>query len=72
MEQIISEIKQRIRENPGNYPVVAAGWEIAVQEKTPESVGVEFGHFRTAGQFCTPFYKPVSKIINLEKLHSHG
>ncbi|WP_459212006.1 hypothetical protein [Aquimarina rhabdastrellae] len=70
-EKIKKEVLEYIKNNPKEYPFIARFWDVKIEEHKPskeEIIAVKFGHFNTHAPYSIPFYKPISKIVDLSKL----
>ncbi|WP_300486457.1 hypothetical protein [Flavobacterium sp.] len=56
-----------LKNHPEKYPFIAKYWDIELISKK-QNHSIEFGHFGTKATNAVPFYKPLSKIIDLSKL----
>ncbi len=68
--QIKKDVLTHIKEHPKEYPFISRFWDVEIDEiqtSVTESY-IDFGHFNTQSTHSSPFYKPISKIIDLSKL----
>lgn len=73
-EYILSELRKIVEDNPGSFQLLTQMWDIsAYSESTPNrstSPVVEMGEFGSELRHSYPFYKPISKIIDPDKLNT--
>lgn len=56
--------------NSHKYPFISKFWDIDLIEianNSQDNMFVQFGHFETKYYKSIPFYKPISKIIDLSE-----
>jgi hypothetical protein len=69
-EIIKSELKQLIERNPESFPFIAQYWEIKIKDKTTlEHKWLELGKYNSKQSNSNPFYKPISRMIDLSKIN---
>ncbi|MEO4005045.1 hypothetical protein [Flavobacterium sp. CAU 1735] len=68
-ETIKKVVKMDIIENPTAYPFIAKYWDVEVFKNDGDlkHKEVDFGHYETKSSVLIPFYKPISKIIDLSQ-----
>lgn len=69
VEDINEAFKKDMIENPTAYPFIAKYWDVELLKNNSnlEYKEVEFGHYETKLFVLIPFYKPISKIIDLSQ-----
>ncbi|PZF73830.1 hypothetical protein [Taibaiella soli] len=67
----IEKIKEIMRQHPGYFQLCADNMNISiVDQKQPvePQAKVTFGHYNSQREISYPFYKPISKVIDISKL----
>lgn len=69
-EKVIkSKLIDNIKKNASHFPFIAKKWEIYVKKiHNSKSSELEYGHYKTNSKNSIPFYKPISKIIDIATL----
>lgn len=70
IEEIKEQLHNDIITNPKLYPFISNFWEIDLIneiESSESQTEVKFGHYDTKSNKSIPFYKPISKIIDLSE-----
>ncbi|THF51795.1 hypothetical protein E6C50_08550 [Flavobacterium supellecticarium] len=64
-------VKMDMMENPTAYPFIAKYWDVEVftNDGDLKPKEVYFGHYETKSSVLIPFYKPISKIIDLSQFY---
>ena len=72
MEQnkIIKDIKEIMKEQPEMFPFISANWDIEVLPKT-QNKEAKFSKHNSLTRLPKSFYKPISKIIDIEKIEKN-
>lgn len=64
---LIEVIRKEIIDSPQKYPFIAPMWEINIVENHKLKVAHYHKH-QTKSHLTRPFYKPISKIFDIEKM----
>ena len=68
-KQLESAFIDFLKENASGLPYIAQNWEIKKTERPNINISKnEYGHYKTNSKNSIPFYKPISKIIDISKL----
>jgi hypothetical protein len=68
-KEIIEYFKKRICAFPQYYPIIASRWNMELLQKE-KSAFVSYSGFKTISYLAPPFYKPISKMIDMQNLKS--
>ncbi|WP_347070174.1 hypothetical protein [Flavobacterium sp. WV_118_3] len=62
-------VKIDMMENPTAYPFIAKYWDVEIFKNDDDlkHTEIDLGHYETKSSVLMPFYKPISKIIDLSE-----
>ncbi len=62
-------LKEYLVKNYANLPFVAQKWNLTkINFDSITDLKIEYGHYKTNSKNSIPFYKPISKIIDISIL----
>ncbi|HNJ02455.1 MAG TPA: hypothetical protein PKJ74_10380 [Chitinophagales bacterium] len=66
-KDFVEKIKEQIAQSPEKFPFIAPKWEINISS-TMELKVANYSRHQTKSHITRPFYKPISKIVDIEKM----
>mgnify|MGYP006890186983 CR=1 FL=1 len=66
-KDFVEGLKEQIAKSPEKFPFIAPMWEITIASSAELKVA-KYARHQTKSHITRPFYKPISKIVDIGKM----